>query len=246
MTTKILLLAGTYEARELAAALRGNPDYDVTASLAGSTRDPLNLGVDMRSGGFGGAEGLRDYLTREDIDILIDATHPFAHRMTASAAHVARSLNLPHAILQRPEWQPQHGDNWYFVDQLTEAANLIPPDATVFLGTGRQTLADFANLADHRLICRQIDPPDGPFPYPNGRFQVGRPPFSIADEIDFITAERVDWLVVKNSGGDNSRSKLDAARELGLPVILQRRHPLPDATVLKTVPECLNWLKGLQ
>ncbi len=245
MTQKILLLAGTYEARELVSALGGNDAFEVVASLAGATRDPLDLGVDMRSGGFGGAKGLQNYLCAEHFDILLDATHPFASRMTATAAKVAQSLNMPHAVVQRPGWNPQPGDTWHFVDQLEQAADLIPPDATVFLGTGRQTLMAFENLTGHKLICRQIDPPDGPFPFPNGRFEVGRPPFSIADEIAFFTRERIDWLVVKNSGGDKSRSKLDAARQLGLPVILQRRPALPETTVFSSVEETLNWLKEL-
>ena len=246
MSKKILLLAGTFEARELATALRGMQEFSVTASLAGATRDPVDLGVEMRSGGFGGAQGLRDYLVRDSIDILIDATHPFAARMTKTAVGVATALNLPHAILQRPGWQAQLGDIWHFVDRLEDAAGLIPQHATVFIGTGRQTLTAFENLAGRTLICRRIDPPDRPFPFPRGRYQIGRPPFSLGDEVALFKQEGIDWLVVKNSGGDNSRSKLDAARQLRLPVILQRRPPLPGAQVFGTVADTINWLKGLQ
>ena len=242
MSRKILLLAGSSEAREIAALLADNPDYDVTASFAGVTRMPAKLAVKTRSGGFGGVTGLVDYLRQTGTDVLIDATHPFAVNMTANAALSAKDLDLEHVIVQRPGWQPQPGDTWHFVEQLDQAADLIPSGATVFLGTGRQTLGSFANLADHRLICRQIDPPDRPFPYPNGRFQVGRPPFSIEDEVAFFEAEGIDWLVVKNSGGDASRSKLDAARALGLPVILQRRQDLPDAPLVVSAKACVDWL----
>ncbi len=243
MKRKILLLAGTSEARQLAGVLAKIPAFDVTASLAGATRTPLALGVETRVGGFGGAKGLADYLRQNRTDIVIDATHPFATNITAHAVQACRETGAAQVILQRPDWQPQAGDNWHFVDQLDQAAALIPKGAVVFLGTGRQTLPFFANLADHRLICRQIDPPDGPFPYPNGRFQVGRPPFSVADEIGFFKAEAIDWLVVKNSGGVASRSKLDAARALGLPVILQRRPCLPDVARVETVADCLTWLE---
>ncbi len=242
MSRKILLLAGSSEAREIATLLADNPDYEVTASFAGVTRMPAKLAVQTRSGGFGGVTGLVEYLRQTGTDVLIDATHPFAVNMTGNAALATNELGIAHMIVQRPGWQPQTGDSWHFVDQLDHAADLIPKGATVFLGTGRQTLGSFANLADRRLICRQIDPPDGPFPYPNGRFQVGRPPFSIEDEIAFFKAEGIDWLVVKNSGGDASRSKLDAARALGLPVILQRRQAVPDVPLVVSAKACVDWL----
>jgi precorrin-6A/cobalt-precorrin-6A reductase len=243
MSARILLLAGTSEARQLAGKLAQMPKLKVTGSFAGATRAPLALDVDTRVGGFGGAEGLADYLNCSGTDIVIDATHPFATNITAHAAQACRKTGVAHVILQRPGWQAQAGDRWHFVDQLEQAAALIPGGAVVFLGTGRQSLHSFANLADHRLICRQIDPPEGVFPYPDGRFQVGRPPFSVADEIAFFKAEAIDWLVVKNSGGAASRSKLDAARALGLPVVLQRRPVLPSAEKVETVEACLSWLK---
>jgi len=242
MTLKVLLLAGTSEARHLAQSLIGDGRFDVVASLAGVTRAPADLGVETISGGFGGAEGLRTYLVAKGIDALVDATHPFANIMTRTACGVASELDLPHVILQRPEWLPQPGDDWHFVDALEQAADLIPHTATVFLGSGRQTLHSFANLSDRRLICRLIDPPNRPFPFANGRFQVGRPPFSIADEVAFFKAEGIDWLVIKNSGGDNSGSKLDAARELGLPVILQNRPALPESAHVATPEAALAWL----
>jgi len=242
MRQRVLLLAGSSEAREIAALLAMDNGFDVTASFAGVTRLPAKLPVKTRSGGFGGVAGLCDYLRDTGTDTLIDATHPFALNMTVSAAKAAKKMGLRHLIVQRPGWQPQRGDNWHFVDALVQAARLIPKGATVFLGTGRQTLDSFANLADCRLICRQIDPPDRPFPYPNGRFQIGRPPFSIADEVAFFKAEGIDWLVVKNSGGSASHSKLDAARELGLPVILLRRQSLPDAPLVETAQACIAWL----
>ena len=242
MSQRVLLLAGSSEAREIAALLSVDKAFDVTASFAGVTRLPAKLAVKTRSGGFGGVTGLCDYLRDTGTDVLIDATHPFAVNMTVSAAKAAKKMGLRHLIVQRPGWQPQRGDNWHFVDALEQAAALISKEATVFLGTGRQTLDSFANLADCRLICRQIDPPDRPFPYPNGRFQIGRPPFSIADEVAFFKAEGIDWLVVKNSGGGASHSKLDAARELGLPVILLRRQSLPDAPLVETEQACVAWL----
>lgn len=242
MKPKLLLLAGSGEARQLARRIDG---FQVTASLAGTTRAPADLGVQTRVGGFGGVAGLVDYLRKSGTRVVVDATHPFAVQMTAHAARAAEITGLPLLIVQRPAWQEQAGDQWHFVDRLQQAAALISEGAVVFLGTGRQTLPCFANLADHRLICRQIDPPDGPFPFANGRFQVGRPPFSIADEIGFFRRESIDWLIVKNSGGEASYSKLAAARQLGLPVVLQNRQPLPPVPCVQTVSAALAWLEAL-
>ena len=122
---------------------------------------------------------------------------------------------------------------------------MIAPGSTVFLATGRQTLEAFAGLSRCRLICRQIDPPDGPFPFPNGEFLVGRPPFSEADEVALFERLGVDWLVVKNAGGTPSRTKLDAARVLGIKVAMIARPPRPDAAIVETEAEAMAWVRDL-
>ena len=115
----------------------------------------------------------------------------------------------------------------------------------MFLATGRQTLDQFANLEGRHLICRQIDPPDSPFPFPSGEYRIGRPPFSVADEVALFRELGVDWLVVKNAGGIASRSKLDAARQLELPVAMIRRPAQPDVPKLETVDEAIAWVRDL-
>lgn len=237
---RVLVLAGTSQARELIGAMPEG--FEVTASLAGVTREPVDLGCATRIGGFGGVDGLAAYLRAERIDVLVDATHPFAAQMTRQAAQAAAAVGVAHVILQRDGWTPEAGDDWRFVDGFDAVAGIIPEGRTVFLGTGRQTLEQFANMAGRRLLCRVIDPPQRAFPFAGGRFVVGRPPFSIEEEVAFFTGESVDWLVVKNAGGARSRSKLDAARQLGLPVVMQRRPALPDAPVMRSVPDCLAWL----
>ena len=245
MSRHILLLAGSGEARELADVLKDDPRYQVTASLAGATRAPLPLGVETISGGFGGSDGFRKFLTDNEIAAVIDATHPFANQMTGRSSRVAEEAGLPYLQVLRPGWTETAMDEWHFVEELEQAAEVIPEGSTVFLGTGRKTLGCFENLSSCRLICRQIDPPDGPFPFPNGRFEIGRPPFSVEDELAFFRNEKIDWLVVKNSGGANSFSKLEAARHLGLPVVLQRRTKAPVGDKAETVPEALAWLENL-
>lgn len=238
---RVLLLAGTGEAK---AAARGlvSRGHDVVASLAGATRAPRDLGCRTRTGGFGGEAGFRAWLDANPVDLVVDATHPFAHRISARTARVCADLGLAYVQLLRPAWEPAAGDRWTFIDAPEDASEHIQPGARVFLATGRQTLEQFAGLSSCYLICRQIDPPVGPFPFPNGEFMVGRPPFSVADEVALFRLLHIDWLVVKNAGGDMSRSKLDAAREIGLPVLMINRPKMPDGPKVQTVKQLMEWV----
>ena len=239
---KILVLAGTSDARLL---LERMDTKDVIASLAGSTRAPADLPCQTRIGGFGGADGFRDYLKHADITAVVDATHPFAAQMTHTAAAVCQSLRISHMILQRPEWVTSDADDWRFVDYIHQIPDIIPLGVTVFLGTGRQTLDQFSCLKERHLFARVIDEPQKPFPHENGAFLVGTPPFSIAEEVALFREKSIEWLVVKNAGGEKSKSKLDAAAQLGLPVVMINRPKLPDATVVGAVDEALKWVQSL-
>ncbi|MFQ6548098.1 cobalt-precorrin-6A reductase [Aestuariibius sp. 2305UL40-4] len=241
---KVLLLAGTAEARELAAQMAA-AEINGVASLAGAVRRPAMPDLPARVGGFGGAEGFADYVRNEGIGAVVDATHPFAHRISARSQRVCGDLGVPYLQLLRPAWQAGRGDNWREVDREEDVVGLIPSGATVFLATGRQTLERFAGLKDCDVIARQIDPPDGPFPFPGGRFLVGRPPFSVEDEVALFRDLGVDWLVVKNAGGAPSRSKLDAAKLLEIPVAMIARPPQPPGAKMETVEEAMAWLTTL-
>jgi len=240
----LLLLAGTTEAQAIAQAL-SHKGIPAVASLAGATRAPRATGLTTRVGGFGGAEGFRSYLKEAGITAVVDATHPFAHHISHRSAEICAKENIPYCQVLRPEWQPETGDVWTFLNSEAEAADHIAPGSTVFLATGRQTLDRFANLSACRLICRQIDPPDRPFPFANGRFLVGRPPFSIEDETRLFTKLGVDWLIVKNAGGEAPRSKLIAARDLGIKVAVINRPQQPDAPKVTTVTDALAWIDAL-
>lgn len=239
---RLLLLAGTGEARALAGHLAGRPGIETTVSLAGATRAPLPQGLPTRTGGFGGEAGQAAWLTERAITHVIDATHPFAARISLRSAALCARLGIGYLQLLRPGWSAGKGDRWTLVDTEAEAAAIVPPGATVFLATGRQRLEEFAGLAGNRLYCRRIDPPDAPFPFPNGDYLVGRPPFSVADEVALFARLRIDWLVVKDAGGAASRTKLDAARDLGIPVLMIRRPPQPAAERVETVQAALDWL----
>ena len=221
------------------------PQIKAIASLAGTTRTPEPLAIATRVGGFGGRAGFEAYLRDQAIAAVLDATHPFAARITARTAEVCADFGLPHAVVLRPGWQPQSDDDWTFIEREEDAAALIPPGTTVFLGTGPQGLNRFANLVGRRVICRRIDTPQNAFPFAGGEYLVGRPPFSVPDEMALFRRLGVNWLVVKNSGGAPSRSKLDAARKLQIKVALLRRPPVPRARILQTVEEALDWVRAL-
>ena len=240
----VLLLAGTGEARTIAEGLR-DAGVPTIASLAGATQRARPLPVPTRTGGFGGTEGFTAYLKEAGITAVLDATHPFADRITARTAAVCAALGLPYLYHLRAPWQPEAGDDWQEIDREEDAAALIPPGRTVFLGTGRQTLEKFRNLEGRRVICRQIDPPTAPFPFEGGEFLIGRPPFSVAHERDLFAALGIDWIVVKNAGGEASRTKLTAAQDLGIPVLMIRRPAPPaGAAITDSVAAAIDWARA--
>ena len=243
----ILILGGTIEARNLAERLAGDERFRTTYSLAGITRFPVTVdGTDVRKGGFNGEQGFRDYLVSSGTDVVVDATHPFAERMTETASRVSRDLRLPHIVVQRPPWALGPGDDWHPVAAAEDLAQLVPKDATVFLATGRNRAGTLASiLPGRRLLCRVIDLPDQPFPASNGKWIAGRPPFSVESEVELFRSEGIDWLVTRNSGGRMAESKLEAARILGLPVAMLGRPPLPNCTVVESVEACLEWLSTI-
>ncbi|WP_129305515.1 cobalt-precorrin-6A reductase [Streptomyces sp. L2] len=243
MAPHVLVLGGTTEARRLAAALTALPGVRVTTSLAGRVARPGAVPGDVRVGGFGGAAGLAAWLREHAVDALVDATHPFAEAITANAARAAAGTGVPAVALRRPGWRPGPGDAWHTVPSLDAAAEALPRlGRRVFLTTGRLGLAAFAGLTDLHFVVRSVDPPGPPLP-PDTEVVLARGPFTLADERALLRAHRVDVLVTKDSGGEATAAKLTAARELGLPVVVVRRPPLPSGlTALPDVAAVLDRL----
>ncbi|MFD5553834.1 cobalt-precorrin-6A reductase [Streptomyces sp. NPDC127068] len=245
----VLVLGGTAEARRLAALLVGSaPDLRVTSSLAGRVAAPRLPAGEVRIGGFGGADGLAAWLVRERVDVLVDATHPFAERMSTNAVGAAAATGVPLVVLRRPGWQPVDGDDWHPVDSLAGAAALLPTlGARVFLTTGRMGLAAFTGTAElDRLwfLVRSVDPPQPPVP-PRMHVLLDRGPFALDDERALLAAHRVDVLVTKDSGGPATAPKLTAAREARVPVVIVRRPPVPAGVPMVTGPEeAARWVRG--
>ncbi|WP_022707068.1 cobalt-precorrin-6A reductase [Paracoccus zeaxanthinifaciens] len=233
--TRILLLGGTTEARRMADALAG---MDAIYSLAGRTAQPLSMPIPMRIGGFGGPEGLADYLRREGITHVIDATHPFAARISANAHAACDALDLPLIRLIRPPWR---GEGWLHVPDMAAAAAALPRDpARVFLAIGRMHLSEFAHLP-HRWLLRLVDAPAAP-PLPRANLVIDRGPFTVDGDLDLMRRHGMTHLVAKNSGGAGAEAKLHAARALGVQVVMIDRPVLPPRPQAAHPAEVLDWL----
>jgi len=239
----VLILGGTAEARELAAALveAGRP---VVSSLAGRVSDPALPRGEVRVGGFGGPAGLAAYLAQRRITAMVDATHPFAAQISAHAAAAAARTGLPLLRLQRPGWGTHpRAASWLWADDLEHARELAEPlTVRPLLTTGRQSLATFLAWADRDVVARVVDPPA--FALPERWLLVrSRGPYPYADEQRLLRELGVDLLVTKDSGGPATAAKLDVAADLGLPVVVVRRPAAPPGVAQVGTPvEALRWL----
>ena len=235
----ILVLGGTSEARELAAALyeRGVP---VTTSLAGRVTRPRLPPGEVRIGGFGGPDRLAGWLAAHHVSRVVDATHPFAERISASAVAACTEARVPLLRLERPGWSERPGDCWHWVDDLAGAAARVPAlGERVLLTTGRQGLEAFAALEAWFLI-RCVEQPGPPLPARH-EIVLDRGPYTLEGELALIDRHRIAVLVTKDSGGGYTSAKLDAARARGLPVLVVRRPNRPAGDSVGSVEEALTW-----
>ncbi|MCV3208933.1 cobalt-precorrin-6A reductase [Mesorhizobium sp. YC-39] len=236
MTHRILILGGTTEARQLAGKLAARADVSITLSLAGRTESPVAQGVPVRSGGFGGARGLAAYLREAGTDLLVDATHPYAARISANAAEAARQAGVPIMALRRPGWERVAGDRWTQVDTVAGAVTALGlTPRRVFLALGRQEVAAFEAASQHHYLIRSVDPVEPRLAVPDATYLLARGPFREADERALLESHRIDTVVSKNSGGEATYGKIAAARALGIEVVMIRRPALPDVASAETV-----------
>jgi precorrin-6A/cobalt-precorrin-6A reductase len=240
---RVLILGGTGDAVQLAAQVAALPGVEVITSLAGRIRQPSTPAGSMRIGGFGGAAGLVDYVREQGIDLLIDATHPFAHHMSRNATTAAQTCGLPHLMLVRPQWEAVAGDRWIAVESIAAAVAVVPGVAQrVFLTIGRQELAAFASLHHLWFLMRMIDPPEPDTPVPPGTLILERGPFALTDERELLKKYDIGAIVSKNSGGAATYAKILAARELGVPVVMIQRPPLPAGEQVAAVGQAVAWV----
>jgi precorrin-6A/cobalt-precorrin-6A reductase len=237
----VLVLGGTAEARQLAAELDA-AGIAVVSSLAGRVKRPRLPVGEVRIGGFGGPEGLKRWLHEQGTVAVVDATHPFAEGIARTAAEGCALAGTPLLRLQRPGWSAGRGDDWRWVDDLDAAAAAVAElGSRVFLTSGRQGLAAFADNADAWFLIRCVDPPEPPLP-PQHEVLLDRGPYELERELALIDSHRIDLLVTKDSGGELTAAKLAAARERGLPVVVVRRPLRPEVQTVATVAEAAEWV----
>jgi precorrin-6A/cobalt-precorrin-6A reductase len=241
---RVLILGGTGDARELAARVANITGIEAIASLAGATREPVTPVGNVRVGGFGGMAGLVNYLREMQIDVLIDATHPFASQISENAAQAAQQIGISRLLLNRPPWEKLPGDNWLEVENNIDAAAILENQGQrVFLTIGRQEISTFAHLQKIWFLMRMIDPPKADAIIPNGLILYDKGPFNLDNEKEILTQYSIDTIVSKNSGGNATYSKIIAARELGIKVIMVKRPPVPAGEQVTDVDSAVMWLR---
>jgi precorrin-6A/cobalt-precorrin-6A reductase len=241
--SRILILGGTTEARELAGRLAGRADLQVVISLAGRTKSPAPQPVPVRSGGFGGAAGLAEYLRQEAIDALIDATHPYADIISANAAAAARQAGVPLIALRRPPWRAVAGDRWSEAVDVAEAVRRLGAQPRrIFVTLGRSELAPLTTAPQHFYLIRSVDPVEPPLSLPRVSYVIDRGPFSEADDRALMREHAIDAVIAKNSGGAANYAKIAAARALGIEVVMLLRRPPSDGPAVESVDEAISWL----
>ena len=244
MSPRILLLGGTTEASRLARLL-AEAKADAMFSYAGRTETPIAQPLPTRIGGFGGVEGLAAYLRENAITHVIDATHPFAAQMSRNAVAACAQTGVKLLALERPAWMPGPGDNWREVETLEAAAAALPAAPTrIFLAIGRQGLPAFTPRPEHFYLLRLVNEPGGDLPLPQAEIVLARGPFTLENDLALLRQHRIGFIVAKNSGGTGGSAKLEAARLLGLPVLMVPRPALPARAVVAEPEDALRWLHG--
>jgi precorrin-6A/cobalt-precorrin-6A reductase len=241
---RVLVLGGTTEALELTRLLAADPRFETTVSLAGRTANPAAQPVRTRIGGFGGVDGLVDWLRRDVTQAVVDATHPYADQISSNAVLACARLAIPLASIVRPAWQPEPGDTWLTVANANAAADALgPAPRRVFLTLGRLELGAFATAPHHHYVARTIDPPGDVALPPDLRLLSGRGPFDREAELALLKREKIDMLVSKNSGGTATYAKIEAARDLGIAVVMIARPHKPHGQAVESAEAAIVWLE---
>ena len=244
VSDRVLILGGTHEAAELARALAAEPGVETISSLAGRTRRPAEITGAVRRGGFGGAGGLAAWLRAQDIDLVVDATHPYAETISVHAAAACQGTAVPRLVLHRPPWTPEPGDDWIAAADSEGAARVLPGlGERVLLTIGSRGLAPFLRVPGIRLVVRAIETPEISLDGSRVTLLRARGPFDLDRERRLLASQAIDVLVSRNSGGSAAHAKLRAARALGLPVVMIARPPPPPGERVDSVAAALAWVE---
>ena len=246
MKTKILILGGTIEGRELAHKIdeKFGHDVHIISSLAGRTKNAPIVPGEVRVGGFGGAEGLARYIKSENINLIIDATHPFAEQISNNCAIAANQTGAPRVLLQRPNWKLPENCDALFVPDMKEAASVVARTARrVFLTIGVNELSAFEGIEKVHFVVRMIEKPKTQPRLNDFEIIYARPPFKTVDEEKLMRDHDIDALVTKASGGDATFAKIKAADNASARIILIRRPPPPDGDVVGGIDAAIKWIE---
>lgn len=235
----VLILGGTREAALLAERLSANGKARLVTSFAGRTRRPVRPAGEIRTGGFGGPQGLAAYVREQGFDLIVDATHPFAENISVNAVLAASRSATPLKRLLRPPWRPLPGDNWQSVATVEDAASALPAGSRALLALGRQHIGAFAGRDDAHFVVRTVDRLAAPPPFKSATLIAGRPPSDWRAEAELLKVHALDRVVCRNSGGNGAYAKIVAARESGIAVIMVERPPPPEIPVFATVDALL-------
>lgn len=243
----ILILGGTGDANKITLNIKSNPNIKaaITLSLAGRTKSPNLPDCRVITGGFSGVEGLKNYLENQAISAVIDATHPFADKITNHAYQACEILHIPLCRFERAAWVQQPSDDWYFAENMDACVKVAPTlGKVILLTTGSKDLAKFMTMTKVKILARMVElPPDiklAPFVAP----LFARGPFDLDEERALLSTHKIDLIIAKNSGGEATSAKLIAARELKIPVLLVERPKLPPIYTVDSLDDVSNWLKN--
>jgi precorrin-6A/cobalt-precorrin-6A reductase len=243
---RILILGGTQEAFELAERLAEVAGIEIISSLAGRTKEPRLPKGHVRTGGFGGADGLARYLRAELISHLVNAAHPFAEQISANALAAAEAAGIPMMRLLRPAWTARPDDHWITARHAPEAAELCRREGgRIFLTLGSGEIEAFADIHNAHFLVRMVDVPEK-LPLRDYRIIAARGPFSLQDELRLLAEHHIGLIIAKNSGGDATYAKIEAARRMTLPVIMIDRPRIaldPQSPAVATVEDVIAWIK---
>ena len=255
MPEKLLILGGTREAYQLAENLDKKlpqENLNFISSLAGSTKKPNIPAGKFRTGGFGGLAGLKNFLVKEKISLLVDATHPFAENISKNALLASTDLGLPFLVLNRPPWVKHSNDQWIEVSSLKNAVKYLKnvekktgslfSTGSIFLTTGNKELWLFQNFLNYRFLVRTVEEPELVSEWPQATFLKDRGPYTLENEIKLLEKHKISMLVAKNSGGISTYAKIEAARHMKFPVLIVRRPEMITAKSCLTVNEAVDWV----
>ena len=221
---KILIIGGTAEGFKIASFLNEN-NYSSVLSLQGNTLQPRQVNYVTRSGGFGGIDGLKNYLNNNCVSVIIDASHPYSTQISNNVKLAARELKIKLFILHRPEWQKKYFDHWIHTNSFNNTRAIVetlPRESRLFLTIGKKYIPLFSDCKQW-LMIRTIDPyiaqPQG-----NRKYITGRGPFHVSQELILLRENKITHLVSRNSGSIETYAKVEAARILGIEIIMIDRN----------------------